>query len=198
MLCGLLLFVDELFSVRFQEHLCIPSSMLFTRCSPFYLCLLLFSFSYLSPYSTLYPFYFLLSLLLCLFLSTLFSLKTFSPQTWIITSSSGWKILALPVLLICELIRNCKILRITVQLQPQQYDFSPKTRVANYLLTRLDIYQLTWNPRVMPNRVPTVRAQVHFIVTYRSLLAHTYGVSKLLKQLRLRITFSLALPSRNG
>ena len=45
------------------------------------------------------------------------------------------KALALPVLLLCELIRNCKILRITVQLKRNQFDFPLKTRVANYLLT---------------------------------------------------------------
>ena len=42
------------------------------------------------------------------------------------------KALALLVLLPCELIRNCKILRIAVQLQPHQFDFPLKTRVANY------------------------------------------------------------------
>ena len=50
------------------------------------------------------------------------------------------KALALPVLLLCELIRNCKILRITVQLQPHRYDFPLKPRVANYLLTQPHIY----------------------------------------------------------
>ena len=49
------------------------------------------------------------------------------------------KYLALRVLLLSELIRYCKILRITIQLQPHQYDFPLKTRVANYLLTRLHI-----------------------------------------------------------
>ena len=38
---------------------------------------------------------------------------------------------ALPVLLLCKLITNCKILRITIQLQPHQYDFPLKTRIAN-------------------------------------------------------------------
>ena len=95
---------------------------------------------------------------LCPFLSNLFSHKTFSRRTWIITVSSGWKVLVLPVLLPFELIRNYKMLRITVQLQLQQFGFPLKTRVANYLHTRLDIYQPTWNPRVMPNRVPTVRS----------------------------------------
>ena len=63
----------------------------------------------------------------------------------------------MPVLLLCELTRNCKMLRITVQLQPHQFDFALKTRVANYLLTRLHIYQPTWSPRAMPSRVPAVR-----------------------------------------
>ena len=49
------------------------------------------------------------------------------------------KYLALRVLLLSELITYCKILRITIQLQPHQYDFPLKTRVANYLLTRLHI-----------------------------------------------------------
>ena len=50
------------------------------------------------------------------------------------------KYLALRVLLLSELIRYCKILRITIQLQPHQYDFPLKTRIANYLLTRLHIF----------------------------------------------------------
>ena len=50
------------------------------------------------------------------------------------------KYLALRVLLLSELIRYCKILRITIQLQPHQYDFPLKMRVANYLLTRLHIF----------------------------------------------------------
>ena len=41
------------------------------------------------------------------------------------------KYLALRVLLLSELIRYCKILRITIQLQPHQYDFPLKTRIAN-------------------------------------------------------------------
>ena len=91
-----------------------------------------------------------------LFLSSLFSLKTLSPQTWIITISSGYKALALLVFLLFELIRNCKILRVVVQLQPHQFDFPLKTQVANYLLiTRLRIYYLLLrvlekSPRVMP------------------------------------------------
>ena len=90
--------------------------------------------------------------------------------------SSGWKVLALPVLLLCELIRNCKMLTITVQLQPQQFDFPLKTRVANYLLTRLHIYQPTWNPRVIPNRVPAVRSTKGRHSTMRTSLSSA-GVS---------------------
>ena len=45
------------------------------------------------------------------------------------------KALAPPVLLFSELFINCKILRITVQLQPHQFGFALKTRIANYLLT---------------------------------------------------------------
>ena len=78
------------------------------------------------------------SLSLSLFI--LFSLKTLSPRTWIITISSCDKALILPVLLLCELIRIYGILRITVQLQPHQVDFALKTRVADYLLTRLHIH----------------------------------------------------------
>ena len=48
--------------------------------------------------------------------------------------------LALPVLLLCELIRICEILRITVKLQPHQFDFALKTRVANHFLTWLYIH----------------------------------------------------------
>ena len=50
------------------------------------------------------------------------------------------KVLTLSVLLLCELIKNYKILRINVQLQPHQFDFRLKMRAANYLLTRLYIY----------------------------------------------------------
>ena len=50
------------------------------------------------------------------------------------------KYLVLRVLLLSELIRYCKILRIAVQIQPHRFDFPLKTRVANYLLTRLHIF----------------------------------------------------------
>ena len=47
------------------------------------------------------------------------------------------KALSLPVLLF---IRNCKILRRTVQLQPHQFDFPLKMQVENDLLKRLHIH----------------------------------------------------------
>ena len=57
----------------------------------------------------------------------------------------------------------------------------------------------------MPNRAPAVRytearhssMRTPFFIR-RCLLAHTNGVSKLRTQSRLRITFHLALPLRNG
>ena len=48
-LCSSLLFADDLFSVCFQERLCISFSPCCFRYSPFYLCLLLLSFAFLSP-----------------------------------------------------------------------------------------------------------------------------------------------------
>ena len=50
------------------------------------------------------------------------------------------KALSLPVLLLCKFIRNCKILRRTVQLQPHQFDFPLKMQVENDLLKRLHIH----------------------------------------------------------
>ena len=50
------------------------------------------------------------------------------------------KALSLQVLLLCEFIRNCKILRRTVQLQPHQLDFPLKMQVENDLLKRLHIH----------------------------------------------------------
>ena len=114
----------------FSRALCIS----FSHCSSLDIRLLTYAFSYSLPRSSrrilpvlassltflrvfldsLYVFSFLLSSV-ALFLCSLVSLKTFSPRTWIITISSRDKALVLPVLLLCELIRNCKILRITVQ-----------------------------------------------------------------------------------
>ena len=43
------------------------------------------------------------------------------------------------IMLLYELINNCKIVRISVQQQSHQFDFPLKTRVVNYLLARLHI-----------------------------------------------------------
>ena len=50
LLCSLLLFVDDL-SLFSGASLYFLLALLFARYSPFYLCLFLFSFAYLSPYS---------------------------------------------------------------------------------------------------------------------------------------------------
>ena len=84
---------------------------------------------------------------LCVFLNSpyafyfLFSIgrSVFFFSAYFHSKPSLHKALALLVLLLCEFIRNYRILRITVQLQPHQLDFQLKTRVANYLLTRLHI-----------------------------------------------------------
>ena len=161
------------FQFVFWNSLYFLLTLLFAGYSPFYICLFLFSFAFLSPFSAYFsvlsnflarvsrprltPFTSCFLWPLCLFLSSLFSLKTLSPQTWIIKISSGWH-LALPVLLLCKLIKKkSRILRITVQRQPHQFDFPLKTRVANYLLTRPHIYKPTWTPRVMPNCEHAVR-----------------------------------------
>ena len=171
-LCGSLLFVDYLFSVCFQERLCIS----FSHCSSLdnrlytyvfscslsrsfrrILLILVSSLTFLRFFSTRFT-----SFTSCffrsrgLFLFIPFSLKTPSPQTWIITIFSRWQSFS-SAGIVCELIKNCKILRITVQLQPHQFDFALKTRVANYLLKRLHIYLPTWSPRAMPNGMPAVR-----------------------------------------
>ena len=89
-----------LFSLFSGESLYVLA-LLFARYSPFYLCLFLFSFFLLSCafFSThLTPFTscffcvcvcFFLSLFL--FLHNLFSLKTLSPRTWIMTISFRWQ-----------------------------------------------------------------------------------------------------------
>ena len=144
------------FQSVFRSVFVFPPALLFARYSPFYLCLFLFSFAFPSLYSTYFsvlsnvltrfistrctPYTSCFIWSLCLFLSSLFSLKTLSTRTCIITIYSAWKVLALPVLLLCELIRNWKILRITIQLQPQQFVFPLKTRIESFLLTRLHIY----------------------------------------------------------
>ena len=169
-LCGSLLFVDDLFSVFFLVLLCIS----FSRCSSLDICFFTYAFS-----SSLSRSFILTSFWRPLQLSCAFFAIRFTP----FTSCLLWsycppslplvvpslhelelqqfppvdKALALPILLLCELIRNSKILGITVQLQPHQFDFPLKTLVANHLLTGLHIYQPTCNPRIMPNRVPAVR-----------------------------------------
>ena len=105
-LCSSLLFVDDLFSVCFQERLCISFSrcssldiFFFTyvfSCSPsrsFHriLPILVSSLTFLRVFlDSLYVFYFLFFWSLSLFLFILFSLTTTSPQTWIIAISSCW------------------------------------------------------------------------------------------------------------
>ena len=83
-------------------------ALLFAKYSPFYLCLFLFSFAFLAPYSAYFGvlsnflvrfsrlalrnyFLFFFFWSLSLFLFVLLSLKTLSPQTWIITISSRWQ-----------------------------------------------------------------------------------------------------------
>ena len=112
-LCSSLLFVDDLFSVCFQERLCI--SFLF-RYSPFYLCSLLFSITFLS-----YSAYFGV-------------LYNFLGQF------SGPALRRLLVTFFSRSVSLYPALRITVQLHPDQFDFPLKTRVANYLLTQPHIY----------------------------------------------------------
>ena len=106
-LCSSLLFLANLFSVSFQEWLFVS----FSRCSSLDIRLftyalycslsrssrrilpILASFvSFLRDFlDTLYAVYLLLSWSLCLFISSLFLIKTLSPRTWIITISSGWQ-----------------------------------------------------------------------------------------------------------
>ena len=101
------LFVDDLFSVCFQEGLCIS----FSLCSSLDICLFTYVFScslsrsfhrilhiLVSSLTFLGVFLDLLYVItscffgsLSLFLFILFSRKTLSPQTWIITISSRWQ-----------------------------------------------------------------------------------------------------------
>ena len=88
----------------FSRALCIS----FSRCSSldirfFYICLILFSFAFLSPFSTYFSvlstrfFSIRLTPFISCFLWPLylsfqpFSLKTLSPRSWIITISWGWQ-----------------------------------------------------------------------------------------------------------
>ena len=103
------LLIDDLFSVCFQARLC----MSFSRCSSLdirlFTCVFSCSLSlsayfgvlsnFLARFSRLtlrllpivffFVFFFFWSL--CLFLHNLFSLKTLSPRTWIMTISSRWQ-----------------------------------------------------------------------------------------------------------
>ena len=155
-LCSSLLFVDDLFSVCFQERLRIS----FSRYFSLDICLLpfLFSFAFLSPCSAYFGAFsnflarFSRLALRRLPISFFDRSVSFYPADMYFHSKSSFhelefkqfppfdKALALPVFLLCELIRNCKILGITVQLKPRQFDFPLKTRVANYLITQLHIY----------------------------------------------------------
>ena len=148
-------------------------ALLFARYSLLYLCLFLFSFAFLSPYSAYfgvlsnflarfsriaYVFYFLFFLGRSVsYFSSYFHPKPSLHKLELEQFPPVDKALALAVFLLCELIRNCKILRISVQLQSHQFDFPLKTRLANYLLTQLHIYLPTSSPRAMPNCVPAVR-----------------------------------------
>ena len=144
-------------SFKSGELLYFLFTLLYVRYSPdIYLCLFLFSFAFLSPYSAYFSV--LSDFLECFsrlalrplliaffgrpfsFFPAYFRSKPFLHELELKQFPPVEKALALPVLLLCELIRNCKILRITVQLQPHRYDFPLKTRVANYLLTKPHIY----------------------------------------------------------
>ena len=71
---------------------------------------------------SLYAFYFLLSLVaLSLSFRPIFTQSPFFTNLNY-NNLTVDKTIALPVLLLCELIKNCKLLRITVQLQPHQFD----------------------------------------------------------------------------
>ena len=128
------LFADDLFSVCFPELFVFPSLdirlfiLAFSRSLSRSSCRIL---PILASFLTLfrvfldlfYAFHTLLSsvTLSLSFIQNHFCTNLFPPVD---------KASALPVLLLCKLITNCKILRITIQLQPHQYDFPLKTRVA--------------------------------------------------------------------
>ena len=113
----------------------------FSRYSPFYFSLFPISFTFLLLYSAYFSvlsnslsrfldlFYAFHSLLSSVTLSLSFTQNHFCTNLFPPVDKAS----ALPVLLLCKLITNCKILRITIQLQPHQYDFPLKTRVAKLL-----------------------------------------------------------------
>ena len=142
-------------------------ALLFARYSPFYLSFLVlfsrsfprflfFSFSFFFVFGVLFnflerfsPIALRLLLLFAFLVAQSLSFHPIFTQNPLSTNlnynnslplSKYKKYLALRVLLLSELIRYCKILRITIQLQPHQYDFPLKTRIANYLLRRLHIF----------------------------------------------------------
>ena len=106
-LYGSLLYVDDPFSVCFLEFFVFPSHVALRCKFAFWLMPFFLSFAFLLPYSAYlrvlsnflarFPRLALRLLLLAFFgcsvsfLSCLFSLKTLSPRTWVITISSGWQ-----------------------------------------------------------------------------------------------------------
>ena len=81
--------------------------------------------------------YFLLSYFLLSLVALSLSFQPIFTQNPISTNLKYDNFLRLKRLLLCQyyyFTRNCKILKITVQLQPHHFDFQLKTRVANYLL----------------------------------------------------------------
>ena len=133
------LLIDDLFSVCFQARLC----MSFSRCSSLdirlFTCVFSCSLSrsayfgvlsnFLARFSRLtlrllpivffFVFFFFFDRSVS-FYTTYFHSKPSLHELELWQFPPADKALALRVLLLCELIRNCKILRITVQLQPNQ------------------------------------------------------------------------------
>ena len=148
-LCSLLVFVDDLFPVCFQERLRISFSRYFSLdiCSYTYaffrsLRVPLAFFNFLAQFSRLALRYVMVGFFSrsVSFYPVYFHSKPSFHELELKQFPPFDKAIALPVLLLCELIRNCKILRTTVQLKPRQFYFPLKTRVANYMLTQLHIY----------------------------------------------------------
>ena len=135
-LCSSLLFVDDLFLVCFQERFCTS----YSRCSSLDIC----RFTYVFSCSLSCSFHRILHILV----SSLTFLRVFLDSLYVfyvlfVCFFFGCSVSFFSGIFACELIRNCKTLKITVQLQPHKFDFVLKTRVANYLLTRLHIYKPT-------------------------------------------------------
>ena len=102
-----------LFSLFSGASLYVLLALLFARYSPFNLCLFLFSFAFCIFWCALFD-------RSVSFYTTYFHSKPSLHELELWQFPPADKALALRVLLLCELIRNCKILRITVQLQPNQ------------------------------------------------------------------------------